>query len=78
VGGPVVLAGVAEEAPASGRQADGVDVVLQGAVLHVGKRVVAQRLLQEQMDQLGLEGLVAQLAQGLQDASDPQVVVLGP
>ncbi|TNN65428.1 hypothetical protein EYF80_024369 [Liparis tanakae] len=72
VGGRVVLAGVAEEAPASGRQADGVDVVLQGAVLHVGKRVVAQRLLQEQMDQLGLEGLVAQLAQGLQDASDPQ------
>ena len=30
------------------------------------------------MNQRGLEGLVAQLAQGLQDARDPQVVVLGP
>lgn len=74
----VVLAGVAEQASAGGWQADGVHVVLQGAVLHVGNGVVAQRLLQEQMNQRGLEGLIAKLAQGLQDASDPQVVVLGP
>lgn len=78
MGRPVVLAGVAEQASAGGRQADGVDEVLQDAVLHVGKGVVAQRLLQEQTNQRGLEGLVAKLAQGLQDASDPQVVVLGP
>lgn len=73
-----MLPGVAEKAPASGRQADGVDVVLQDAVLHVGQRVVAQRLLQEEANQRGLEGLVAKFTQGLQDASDPQVVVLGP
>lgn len=47
-------------------------------MLHVGKGVVAQRLLQEQANQRGFEGLIAELAQGLQDASDPQVVVLGP
>lgn len=78
VGGPVVLAGVAEQASAGGWQANGVDVVLQDAVLHVGNGVVAQWLLQEQTNQRGLEGLVAKLAQGLQDASDPQVVVLRP
>lgn len=78
MGWPVVLAGVAKEAPAGGREADGVDVVFQDAVLHVWKGVVAQRLLQEEVNQWGLEGLIAQFAQGLQDASDPQVVVLGP
>lgn len=78
MGGAVVLAGVAEQAPAGGRQTDGVHKVLQDAVLHAGKSVVAQRLLQEQVNQGGLERLVAQLAQGLEDASDPQVVVLGP
>ena len=74
----VVLAGVAEQAPAGGREADCVDVVLQDAVLHVWKGAVAQRLLQEEANQWGLEGLIAQFAQGLQDASDPQVVVLRP
>lgn len=78
VGRPVVLAGEAQQAPAGGRQADGVDKVLQDAVLHVGQRVVAQRLLQEEAHQRGLESLVAQLAQRLQDAGDAQVVVLGP
>lgn len=78
VGRPVVLASVAEQASAGGWQADGVDVVLQDAVLHVGNGVLAQRLLQEQANQWGLEGLVAELPQGLQDASDPQVVVLRP
>lgn len=78
MGRPVVLASVAEQASAGGGQANGVDIVLQDAVLHVGNGVVAQRLLQEQTSQRGLEGLVAKLAQGLQDASDPQVVVLGP
>lgn len=65
MGRPIVLVGVAEQASACGRQADGVDKVLEDAVLHVGKGVAAQRLLQEQTDQRGLEGLVAQLAQGL-------------
>lgn len=78
MGRPVVLAGVAEQASAGGWQADGVDVVLQDAVLHVGNGVLAQRLLQEQANQWGLEGLIAKLPQGLQDASDPQVVVLRP
>lgn len=78
VRGPVVLAGEAEQTSPRGRQANGVDVVLQDAVLHVWKGVVAQRLLQEEPNQRGLEGLVAKLAQRLQDASEPQVVVLGP
>lgn len=78
MGRPVVLAGVTEQPSAGGGQADGVDEVLQDAVLHVGERVVAQRLLQEETHQRGFEGLVAELAQRLQDASDAQVVVLGP
>lgn len=77
MGGPVVLAGVAEQAPAGGRQPDGVDVVLQDAVLHVGEGVLAQRLLKEEAHQRGLERLIAQLAQGLEDPGDPQVVVVG-
>lgn len=78
VGGPVVLAGVAQQAPAGGRQTDGVDEVLQDAVLHVGEGAVVERLLQEQAHQRGFEALVPELPQGLQDAGDPQVVVLGP
>lgn len=78
MGRPVVLAGVAQQAPAGGRQADGVDKVFQDAVLHVGEGAVVKRLLQEQTHQRGLEALVSQLAQGLQDAGDPQVVVLRP
>lgn len=73
-----MVTGIAEQAPAGGWQAYGVDVVLQDTVLHVGKGVVAQRLLQEQTNQWSLEGLVTKLTQGLQDPSDPQVVVLGP
>lgn len=46
MGGPVVLAGVAQQASPAGREADGVDVVLQGAVLHVGQGGAAERLLQ--------------------------------
>lgn len=42
MGRPVVLAGEAKQAAAGGWQADGVDVVLQDAVLHVRKGVVAQ------------------------------------
>lgn len=78
VGRPVVLAGVAQQASAGGGQADGVDKVFQDAVLHVGEGAVEQRLLQEQTHQRGLEALVSQLPQGLQDTGDPQVVVLGP
>lgn len=63
MGGPVVAAGVAKQASAGGREADCVDVVLQDAVLHVGEGVLAQRLLQEEADQWGLEGLVAQFTQ---------------
>ena len=36
VGRPVVLVGVAQQASAGGWQADGVDEILQDAVLHVG------------------------------------------
>lgn len=78
MGRPVVLAGVAEQASAGGWQADGVDEILQDAVLHVGEGVVVQRFLEEEMDQWGFEGLVSKLAQGLQDSSNSQVVVLGP
>lgn len=78
MGRPVVLAGVAQQASAGGGQADGVDKVFQDAVLHIGEGAVEQRLLQEQTHQRGLEALVSQLPQGLQDAGDPQVVVLGP
>lgn len=78
MGRPVVLACVAKQAPAGGREANGIDKVLQDTVLHVWKGVVAQRLLQEEANQWGLEGLIAQLTKGLQYASDPQVVVLGP
>lgn len=45
MGRSVVLAGIAEQASAGGRQADGVDVVLQDAVLHVVQGAVAQRFL---------------------------------
>lgn len=78
VGRPVVLAGVAKQASAGGWQADGVDKVFQDAVLHVGERAVVERLLEEQTHQRGFETLVPKLPQGLQDAGDPQVVVLGP
>lgn len=78
MGRPVVLAGIAEQASAGGWEADGVDEILQDAMLHVGKGVVTQRFLQEQSNQRGFEGLIAELTQGLQDAGDPQVVVLGP
>lgn len=78
MGRPVVLAGIAEQASAGGWQADGVDKVFQDAVLHVGQGAVAQRLLQEEANERGLKGLIAELTQGLQDASDPQVVVVGP
>lgn len=78
MGGPVVLASEAEQASACGRETDGVDVVLQDAVLHVGQSPAAQRLLQEETDERSLKGLKAELPQGLQDPSDPQVVVLGP
>ena len=36
MGGAVVLASVAQQATAVGGEADGVNVVLQGAVLHAG------------------------------------------
>lgn len=78
MGRPVVLAGIAKQAPAGGWEAYGVDIVLQDTVLHVWKGVVAQRLLQEESNQWGLECLISQFTQGLQDASDPQIVVLGP
>lgn len=78
MGRPVVLAGVAEQASAGGWQADGVDEILQDAVLHVGEGVVVQRFLEEETDQWGFEGLISKLAQGLQDSSNSQVVVLGP
>lgn len=45
MGGSVVLASKAEQASACGREMDGVDVVLQDAVLHAGQSPVAQRLL---------------------------------
>lgn len=77
MGGPVVLASEPKQASPRGRQADGVDEVLQHAVLHVLKRAAAQRLLQEEANQRGLECLVAELTEGLQDAGDPQVVVVG-
>ena len=38
----VVLASIAKKASACSRQADGIDVVLQGTVLHVWKSVEAQ------------------------------------
>lgn len=63
MGRPVVLAGIAKQASARGWEADGVDVVLQGTVLHVWKDVVAQRLLQKEANQRGLEGLIAQFTQ---------------
>lgn len=78
VGRPVVLACVAQQASAGGWQADGVDEVFQDAVLHVGEGAVAKRLLEEQTHQRGFEALVPKLPQGLQDAGDAQVVVLGP
>lgn len=78
MGRPVVLAGVAEQASAGGWQADGVDEILQDAVLHVGEGVVVQRFLEEETDQWGFEGLISKLSQGLQDSSNSQVVVLGP
>jgi len=74
---PVVLASVAEQASTCGWQADGVDKVFQGAVLHIREGTITQRLFQKKANQWGLEGLVAKLAQGLQDACDPQVVVVG-
>lgn len=78
MGRPVVLAGVAQQASAGGWQADSVDKVFQDAVLHVGEGAVAERLLEEQAHQRSFEALVSQLPQGLQDAGDPKVVVLGP
>lgn len=72
-----MLAGEAEQASARGRQADSVYVVLQDAVLHVGQGPVAQRLLQKKADEWSLEALEAELPQGLEDPSDPQVVVVG-
>lgn len=78
MGRPVVLACVAQQASAGGWQADGVDKVFQDAVLHVGEGAVVKRLLQEETNQRRFEALVSKLPQGLQDAGDPQVVVLGP
>lgn len=78
MGRPVVLACVAQQASAGGWQADGVDEVFQDAVLHVGEGAVVKRLLQEEAHQWGFEALVSKLPQGLEDAGDPQVVVLGP
>lgn len=48
MGWSVVLASIAEQASAGGWEADGVDKILQDAVLHVGEGVVTQRFLQEQ------------------------------
>lgn len=47
-------------------------------MLHVGEGALAERLLEEQAHQRSFEALVSQLPQGLQDAGDPKVVVLGP
>lgn len=73
-----MLAGVPEQTAAVGAEADGVDVILQGAVQHVGQGAPAQSLIQQQTHQGGLEGLEAQLTQRLEDARDPQIVMLGP
>lgn len=55
-----------------------VDKVLERAVPHVSQRSLHQSLLQQQVHQRQLVVLEAQLAQALQNARDPQIVVLRP
>lgn len=55
-----------------------VDKVLKRTVAHVSQCALHQSLLQQQVHQRQLVALEAQLSQALQDARDPQIVVLRP
>lgn len=55
-----------------------VDKVLKRTVAHVNQRALHQSLLEQQVHQRQLVALEAQLTQALQDARDPQIVVLRP